>query len=300
MENNYSWFFDVFALAIILFYLYIGGKKGFVKTLLYFAGYVISFALAFWVSNNLSTSVYDAVIKDNVTNTIESKLDNFNASDEIKRILNNSFGKYGISVTSNDVENAAKNPDKSFIDSLCTKINASYPEANVNPQQLNSILNDFTSSGIFSPIISSISNELNVDVSNQLKEDFNLDSYLKNICSDKKTAAQFIESKFIRNNVIAIVKFILFVISFFICMTIVRILCNMISFVNRVPLIGPANAILGGVLGILEGLLVVYIISIIIKIIITLSSGNMLVFNSNTVENTIIFKHIYNINLFTV
>lgn len=299
--NKYAWFFDVFILAIILFYLYTGGKRGFVKSILIFVGYIVAFGAAFFVSNNFSDNIYDTFVKDKVVSSVETQISKVNITDEVKRALNNSFGKYGVTLTDQDVEDILKDDSVDFTDKITQKINSTYRDANVDSSQIQQIVDDLFNSSVISDIIPSLSGFM----PKTLQELFNtqnmtVDETLHALSGDVHTTAEYIETNVLRPNILGIIKTILFVITFFIVKTICYYITRMMSFVNKIPLVGPVNTLLGLALGLLEGLLVAYIVAMIVRFVVFISSGNMIVFNDDTINSTLIFKHIYDINILSL
>ena len=98
---------------------------------------------------------------------------------------------------------------------------------------------------------------------------------------------------------IMIVQMIVFMISFALLMIVVKIISSVITRTLKiVPVVGSVNTFLGAVLGFAQGVIVVLILTFIIKILISLTNNELMLFNLPTIEETYIFKHIYNFKLF--
>ncbi|MCL1824018.1 MAG: hypothetical protein FWG44_07420 [Oscillospiraceae bacterium] len=87
-----------------------------------------------------------------------------------------------------------------------------------------------------------------------------------------------------------LIFFILFAI---ICVAL-SILTRSLSIVNRIPIVGTVNSLLGIVIGVLQAAIVVFIICIGISILITLTGNSIIFINTMTIEESLLFKHIYN------
>lgn len=71
------------------------------------------------------------------------------------------------------------------------------------------------------------------------------------------------------------------------------IAAKLLKFVNKIPLIGGVNSLLGGLLGIVEGLVTVCMACIVVRLITTLSGGNVMFFNNAAIESTYVFRLFY-------
>ena len=298
MNNNYSWFFDVFTAAILLFYLYTGGKRGFVKSILFIAGYLVSFVLAFFISGSASPVIYDDFIKPKVISTVEKELDQMDITSEIQRTLNNTFGKYGVSLKKEDVNKIISSDSSDIGTTLSKFINSNFRDANVDANAINDDIKNIFSSSVLDKFLPSMPGYMQGTVDNYISQSSNnMNETLKVLTGTKQEAASYIEEHMIRSNVLSIVKIIVFIVVFSLSLLIFKLLSRLMSFINKIPLVGPMNTFLGMIVGIIQGLLAIYIIALIIHVLIALSGGEMLVFNTKTIENTILFKRIYDFNI---
>ena len=65
---------------------------------------------------------------------------------------------------------------------------------------------------------------------------------------------------------------------------------------TRVPLVGGTNAFLGGLLGLAQSVIAVFVVCIGVRMLIALTGDNIIFMNSMTIDDTMFFKHVYNIN----
>lgn len=61
-----------------------------------------------------------------------------------------------------------------------------------------------------------------------------------------------------------------------------------------IPILGPVNAVLGGIVGIFKAGIILYVLAIVGSMVISLSGDKLSWFNSGIVENSHIFKWFYN------
>ena len=81
---------------------------------------------------------------------------------------------------------------------------------------------------------------------------------------------------------------------FFAVSVILSIIAKAMEFVNKIPLIGGLNVVLGGAVGLVQGLLTICVVCIVVRVITTLSGGNVMFFNNTAIEASYVFKLFYN------
>lgn len=112
----------------------------------------------------------------------------------------------------------------------------------------------------------------------------------------KSTAKSAIMDGIIEPNCTIIIRTILFIIIFALAMIILSLIIKLAGLLNKVPVIGKANAFMGGVAGLCEGAAIVLIICVLTRFIVSLCGSNIILFNETAIESTFLFKHIYNMN----
>ncbi|MBC8569228.1 CvpA family protein [Zongyangia hominis] len=90
--------------------------------------------------------------------------------------------------------------------------------------------------------------------------------------------------------VVSVVELILFLILISLCFFLVRKFSWTLGGLRKIPIIGPANTILGGVVGALEGLLTVALIANLLNLIITATAGGFQYLNSGIIDQTVLFR----------
>ena len=82
-----------------------------------------------------------------------------------------------------------------------------------------------------------------------------------------------------------------------VCLFVLRVLDKVLIRVRRLPLIGSLDGLLGGVVGIFQALLWLIVLAFFVKALILLSSNNWSLLNTEVIESTILFKHLYYFDL---
>ena len=87
---------------------------------------------------------------------------------------------------------------------------------------------------------------------------------------------------------------VVFVILFFLVLIILSIIIRATSVVNKLPVIGKLNSLLGGVLGLVQGLIIVFIVVIIAHMAVALSNNTLIFLNEMTINKSYAFSWVYN------
>lgn len=87
---------------------------------------------------------------------------------------------------------------------------------------------------------------------------------------------------------------VIFVILFFLVFIILSIIIKATSVVNKLPVIGKLNSLLGGVLGLVQGLVIVFIVVIIAHMAVAISNNTLIFLNEMTINKSYAFSWVYN------
>ena len=71
--SSLAWFYDVFAIGLVLAMLYIGAKKGFVKTVLILVSYIVALVGGYLIADPMSGAIYDKVVADNSDGSVDDE-----------------------------------------------------------------------------------------------------------------------------------------------------------------------------------------------------------------------------------
>ena len=87
MEAEYWWVFDLMTVAIIMGCMIVSAKRGFLKTLILIAGYVLACVGGYFVANEYSESVYDKYVSKHCQEYVEGNINDFDVKDQIREVL---------------------------------------------------------------------------------------------------------------------------------------------------------------------------------------------------------------------
>lgn len=101
----------------------------------------------------------------------------------------------------------------------------------------------------------------------------------------------------IEPNCIILIRTIVFILIFSVVAIVLNLVANLTKVINKVPVIGKANALAGGLAGVCEGIVAVLVVCVVTRFIVTLSGGGTILFNRTTIDSTIVFKYIYDVDV---
>ncbi len=229
--------YDIILLLFLLMTMRKLYRRGFVSSIVMFLGYLASFIVSVFLSEVLSTAVYDAWIEKPVLNAVTETVS-------------------GFTNTEGSVQ-------------LITKITQTFP------WPLNNMLYAAATS--------------NPGAMEQL------DQAIQN---GPTTIATWANELVIAPIVTMILKAVFFFLIMLLAWFVVRSLARMFRGVNRIPLVGGVNALLGAVLGLIQGLLVVLVLCFVIRMIILLSGNSLSFMNDEVIQDTYLFQYLYRISPF--
>lgn len=297
MGTEFVWFFDIAVVAILLIFLYSGGKRGFLRSIILIAGYFISFFVAFSLSGKLAPPIYDGFARPLVISSIEKKLDSIDIAEELQRSINSAYRDSGITFDKDEVQQVISGSDgdlsKSFTDYISSKTGVE-----ISDDKINEVLQGAFMGDTVERFFASLPNFMKESASSYLSANNpSLGDTIKGTIGTKETAAAFLEEEVLRGGAISVVQMILFFLLFGVVMLIVRLLAGLFKDVNKIPVIGPVNTLLGAAIGLVEGAIIVYIIALLIHLIIMFMASPMIVFNEETIQSTLLFKFFYNFKI---
>lgn len=292
--SSLAWFYDVFAIGLVLAMLYIGAKKGFVKTVLILVSYIVALVGGYLIADPASVAIYDKFVADKAYELVDENYEKIDVNGLIKNQIQ--AQGYNIEIDDEKLDEAlAKGGDlyKNLSDFLAQ---SGVEESAENVK--DEILSEIDAKKIMQTFGDSVPSEvINIvnNVANTSKENVTeIVTVLAN--GEKEEGVRVIMDKLVDPVVKGVIKLVIWIIAFFVLMIVATILVNIISgTIKFVPLVGSINTVLGAVLGTLEGILILIVICVVIKLAIVLTSGDVMFINEETINDTKLFKLIYNL-----
>lgn len=294
LENNsfyVSLIFDVSAILIVLIFLIINAKRGFAKTFISVIGYILAIILAGVISDTSAEPIYDSVLKAQNIKNIEEVLSDCDVSSAIRSDIKKQT--YGINISDDKLKNIISSSENIY-----KAINDDGGSGILSQNDIDTLIADSIDNELGEPLRTMFPSTTVDYMINYMKS--NTDRLYRTasiLLQGDKSTAEYIEENFIRPVLIYILKMAIFFIVFFIVMFIVKLVSKTLENNNSsINIIGTTDRILGAILGLVEGCILLIIISVVLKLIIFSNVNTSEVLNDSIIQNTKIFKYIYNID----
>ncbi len=110
----------------------------------------------------------------------------------------------------------------------------------------------------------------------------------------KSSAKDAVMEGIVRPGFIVAAQTIAFALIFIVVSAVLGIIASALKCVNKIPVLGKANAFVGGVAGLCEGLVAVFAVCIAVRFLVSLGGGDILFFNERAINSTYLFGIFYN------
>ena len=104
-----------------------------------------------------------------------------------------------------------------------------------------------------------------------------------------------IETVVVKPIVVFLLQTVLCLLIFAVCAIIVKAIAAMFRKFYELPILGPINSILGGVIGIFEAAIVLFVLALAVSVVIALTSNELKWLNTNVIESTNLFRVFYDL-----
>ncbi len=336
MGQEFAIVFDVAIVAVVVFFFFAGWKNGFAKVILGMVAVIAAFACAMIFSKPIAETVYGNFIEKPLTDQIDGAIDEGLRSMRLGGIPDIDFTKVEISgkpvteVTPDYAGTGKAVFDLSNVDFSKTGLNVDDLKAvglneDIDLTSVNAKTVDFTMDDIEKYGLGKLVTAQAVAVQLVRREDFKgfndiaemLGKYIPIIsgvtASDtigvnaaRTLALTMIETKdsirgavingVIEPNCLIIIRTVAFILIFSIVTIVIGIVANLTEVINKIPVIGKANALSGALAGLCEGIIAVFVICLVTRFIVSLCGGNAILFNQTAIDSTFIFKRVYEVD----
>ncbi len=291
MAVNFWWIYDIILILVVILSVYSCSKKGFSKIIILTIGCVISIFLASFTSQKSSEFIYEKFIKKSSMESVSTSIEDYKPEVSVKEVIEDQ--NYGAVLEENRVKNILSSDDS--MEMLYEYANQAAGTIVDTHENFRIIITD----GFADKFAAHLGVELPPYVTYEIvdKVSQNEELFLEitdMILGNPDEVPQYIEKNYIRNPAIRLVKAFVFIISYFIFITLVRIVINRTFHFGLLNGYDKLDRTVGGVLGIIQAVANLVIISVFIKIIISIIGSDNSIISYETVENTKLFKHIFN------
>ncbi len=295
MDTEYWWFYDLFILVTILFCAYSGYKKGFAKVIVMMIGYIAVVILSIFIGNIAGPVVYEKYVKQVMVDSVKDIVDEYNFEKEFQKVMKEVVPDVDFKETEIDefIMDSSKNMSENLYHLYLRKNSLTFYSEKEFNEKINENLNNTIANSFNTGMPAFVEKE--IKKATQKNNNLLLDTF-KVITGDSTKAAEYIEEKYVRSITVKLLKAFIYLISFLVLSLLLQFVEKIIRESHSIPVLGSADSLFGAILGIIQALAITILISLVIKFVISLSINEIPIFNSNTINQTKIFKHIYDLN----
>jgi uncharacterized membrane protein required for colicin V production len=326
-------FYDIFAVLIILGCVVHAYSKGIIAVAVRIAATLIGLVLAFMFYVPVSEFAYEKIVAPSVQKTVNSNLSEISDAtlgvfSVLPHIDTNKITIGGTSVNDlvsqsktgnilielNKVDLSGANIPNSFLETLGINdtLDGNYGKAEFP----STLLKDYSIGDIlFSRIVSECLTSQNAGKDGTILKQltsalakFNIGGasekvtylFLPLISADsagdntKDFVSTTVIERIVKPTITPLIEILTFTALFVILSAVVGLLLSVLKIFAKLPFVGFADRVIGGLAGLVSGVIAVFIISAVIKLIIVFTGNNLTFLNSDEIGKSHIFSRIYN------
>lgn len=334
MGKEFSIAFDIAVIAIPAVFAFVGLKKGFAKVVLGLISTIVAFACAMALSGPIANAIYKNHVEKPIEEQIDSVASATFSELTFGNISDIDFTKVKINgIAAGDVELDYAGTRKTVVDmSKLDLYDTGITKADlqkigitddVDLKALNAKTAELSMDNVQKYGLGklAVAQYIAVNLIQQPKmKDFNsiaekVSKYLPSISGSasadstgvsalRTIALKMFDTKdnfknavmngIIKPNCTLFIRTVAFGVIFLLVSLALRIVTAAAKLVNKVPVIGKVNSLLGLILGLAEGIIAVFVVCLAIRFVVSICSANSILFNQTAIDSTFLFKWFYN------
>ncbi len=290
MGENFWWIFDIIAVVVLVLSIIRCFHKGFSKIIITAVGCIISLAAALVVSRSTAGIIYDNFFKKSNIETVKTAIKDYRPEETIKNIIEE-----------NDLSGVLSTEKIKSVLESDNSLNMLYEYANSEATNILDSPGNFKSE-LISEFASAFASQVGVnlppyvaqEITDRIENNEELFvSTVKTLVTEPEKMPEHIEKNYIRTPAKRIISSSVFLIVFFVLMTIILLLTNKAQGFGLLNGYDRLDKFAGGLLGFIEGITIIMIIAVGAKILVNISKSENSFISIKTIENTIFFRHFY-------
>lgn len=292
MGTQFSWFYDVIAVSVLLICIFMSGKKGFLRGIIAAVGCGLALALSLGISASIAESLY--------TNTMRSG--NIRKIDKIMRsdMLVTKYSAYLESLSYNIRPSDEKltmlfSTDQNYDEALCNYINNVNGRKLMDDEETLKVVHEGYAV-VVSDIVSKNMSKYAAEVAARevMKDSSGMQELIPMLMEkeDFTPAAKFITDNYTAPAFITIYKLWAFIIIFAASALLTIFIAN--SMASRDERQSTSSHIIGGFCGAVTGLVIIFTVAVASRLGAVTGSNEMIFFNNDVIDKSLIFKYFYN------
>ena len=298
MGSQFWWFYDILAVALTLFIIYLNAKRGFKKNFLIIIGYVLSVVVTSVTSAVLAEPVYTGLIRESNLYAFDQVLSDYDGTAVIQNALDKQ--EYGAKFDEKKIDIYLSPAKADFEDELYRYVNQTCDYTVTTPTEFRNILRGAFIESFGSLMAKQMPLYARLSLEDKLADNDTLYvETMQHIYGETGSMRQitaYLEDTYVKDDCIRIINSFLFVAIFCCLMSLIAVLAKKLEsriYFNIYPVVDHTA---GGLLGILEALMLLCLLCIFLRLLFVTASDTMLVLNEETILKSRLFRYIYQLS----
>lgn len=290
MGTNFWWIYDILAAAIVVLSIYSCAKKGFSKIIVIVIGCVVSIFLASFVSQKSSQFIYDKFIKKTSIEAVEEAIEEYDPAVSVREVIEDQG--YGAVLEDSKVKKILESDDS--MERLYEYANQAAGDVVDTHENFKKTL----TAGFTELFSKQLGVKLPPYVTHELTEKLSGNEKLfiettEMLLKSPDDVPEYIEENYIRKPALRLIKAFVFIISYFIFMTLIRALIYKTFRFGLLNGYDRLDKFAGGLLGVVQAGAMLIVMAVIVKIMIHVAESEGSFISYETVEKTKLFRYVF-------
>lgn len=293
MGEQFWWFYDVIAVAAVLVCVFLTAKRGMMKAAISVVGYALAVGIALSVSSSVANSFYKGSVRTSNIKKLTYNIENGDFYSDFADYLENL--DYDISIDTKNLEQICTSDEN--IDAKIYSYLNNINNIEVDPE---GIFMDKLHEGYAVLVRDLVAKQLSEYSAEYAAEQIrqkpsSIHKYMKLVRDPdfKQPAAEYIVDTYLEKpykSQIRLVSLMVLMAVFIIITVFMETMANRKEHMEE----SLATKTLSGIIGLFKGAVIVLLIAVMVRLYVVLGSNKMLFFNHEAIDNSYIFKYVYN------
>ncbi len=290
MGTNFWWIYDVIAAVIVILSIYSCAKKGFSKIIILVIGCVVSVFLASFVSQKSSDFIYDKFIKKTSMEAVSEAIEKYHPEISVREVIEDQ--DYGAVLEDSKVKKILESNDS--IERLYEYTNqAAGDVVDTHDNFKKMLISGFTDAfskqlGVTLPPY--VTHELTQKLSENEKL---FTETTEMLLKSPDKMPEYIEKNYIREPATRLIRAFVFIISYFIFMTLIRVVIYRTFRFGLLNGYDRLDRFAGGLIGVVQAGVLLVVMAVLVRIMIHIAESSGSFISYETIEKTKFFKRIF-------
>lgn len=296
MGSQFWWIIDAVLVLIVAYVIFSNGKRGFTKVVIFCAGYVVASLAASVLSAVSAETFYDAAARGTNISAIETA----NSKVDFPRVFADAINAqdYGFQCTKEKVLQYITDPEHPDFDvELYHYVN----RKNGSPVSEKGAFLNMLRTAFVNAYSKQIGERLPRYVQLYFRNEAQsnpepMRELMHMLYGGKNTkgqAAEFVEDSYSRAPTTEVLQIFVYLIIFSVLMVFAALISAFMQNKLFFNITSASEHVYGGLLGVLESIAMVAVFTVVIRLIVLLTGDSLTLINERTIENTRLFKYLY-------